>query len=142
MISPYLIAAVAGWVSAQGIKTVLALSQNTKERTVRLLYVSGGMPSAHSSTVVAIATVIGLIEGVDSAIFGIALTFALVVMYDAMMVRRSSGRQGEIIVKLMEHTKSTMKVPRFAKGHEPVEVLAGAVLGAIIGVVVYLITQS
>ncbi len=142
MISPYLIAGIAGWIAAQGIKTVLALSQHPRERAVRLLYVSGGMPSAHSATVVALTTVIGLIEGINSAVFGVALTFSLVVMYDAMMVRRSSGRQGEIIVKILEDTKSTMQVPKFAKGHEPVEVLAGAVLGLVIGLVVYLITQS
>lgn len=107
-----------------------------------MLYVSGGMPSAHSATVVSLATVVGIIEGFDSAVFGIAITFALVVMYDAMMVRRSSGRQGEVIVELLAHTKSKMNVPRFAKGHEPIEVLAGAVLGLIVGLVVYLITQS
>lgn len=135
-------AGVAGWLTAQGIKTAISLVRMPKERAIRMLYVSGGMPSAHSATVVALATTIAFVDGVESSAFGIAAVLALVVMYDAMMVRRSSGRQGDVLVHLLEHTKSAIKVPRFAKGHEPIEVLVGAILGAIVGLVVYLITQS
>ena len=140
MISPYLISGAAGWVVAQGIKTLISLSRSSGDKTVRMLYVSGGMPSAHSATVVSLATTVAFIDGVDSAVFGVALTLALIVMYDAMMVRRSSGRQGEIISKMVKDAKSDINVPRFAKGHEPIEVFAGAILGLFIGVTVNFVT--
>lgn len=99
------------------------------------------MPSAHSATVMALAASIGMYEGFDSAIFAASLVLAAIVMYDAMMVRRSSGKQGEILTRLVKKIdgKDTY-VPYFAKGHEPLEVAAGAVLGVIIGVVVYFTT--
>ena len=61
-------------------------------------------------------------------------------MYDAMMVRRSSGKQGIILKKLISEINSPIKTPRFAKGHEPIEVLVGAVIGVAIGTVVYFAT--
>lgn len=99
------------------------------------------MPSAHSATVVSMATIIGLTQGLDSSIFGLSALFASVVMYDAMMVRRSSGEQGVAVRKLIQETHSTIRIPRAAKGHTPVEVLVGALLGLIIGAVVFLATK-
>ncbi len=99
------------------------------------------MPSAHSATVVAVTTIIGLEEGFSSAIFGLAVTFAGVVMYDAVMVRRSVGEQGASIQQLIKESKSKVKLPRAAKGHTPLEVLVGSVLGVIIGVVVFIATK-
>lgn len=59
----------------------------------RELYISGNMPSAHSATTMSLTTLIGLSEGIDSVIFALA-ALAAVVMYDALMVRRSVGEQG------------------------------------------------
>jgi acid phosphatase family membrane protein YuiD len=61
-------------------------------------------------------------------------------MYDAVKVRRSSGEQGEAIHSLIKEQKSSVKLPRAAKGHTPVEVVAGSILGVIIGIVVYFST--
>ncbi|MNU06825.1 hypothetical protein D3C72_2521530 [compost metagenome] len=58
-----------------------------------------------------------------------------------MMVRRSSGEQGKAIQELIKEQKSGVALPRAAKGHTPVEVFAGAVLGALIGLVVFLATK-
>lgn len=140
-ISPYLLAIALAWVGAQGLKYVFAVLKTKKIGSFRQLYVSGNMPSAHSASVVALATLIGLIEGTDSAIFGLSALFAAVVMYDAVMVRRSSGEQGLAIQELIKLAKSKMILPRAAKGHTPVEVLAGATLGFIIGIVVFVATK-
>lgn len=141
MVSPYLIAAVCGWIAAQGGKYILAVIKGRSVQKLRSIYVSGGMPSAHSATVVALATVVGLRDGIDSAVFAVAFVFAAVVMYDAMMVRRSSGKQGEVLKRLITEVKSPIQTPRFAKGHEPAEVLVGAILGVIIGCVVFFATK-
>jgi acid phosphatase family membrane protein YuiD len=98
------------------------------------------MPSSHSASVVALTTLIGLRDGFGTAIFGLSALFALIVMYDAVKVRRSSGEQGEAIHLLIKEQKSGVKPPRAAKGHTPVEVIAGASLGLVIGIVVFLAT--
>jgi acid phosphatase family membrane protein YuiD len=139
--SPYLIAIVAAWVIAQGLKYVFAVLKTRNLANLRQLYLSGNMPSAHSAGVVALATVIGLRNGFDSAVFGIAFLFAAVVMYDAVMVRRSSGEQGIAIQELIKISKVKIVLPRAAKGHTPAEVLVGIVLGIIIGSVVFFATK-
>lgn len=139
--SPYIIAVIAGWVIAQGAKYIIMVIRHRSFDHFRQLYLSGNMPSAHSATVVALVVVIGLRDGLNSGLFGLAALLASIVMYDAMMVRRSSGEQGKAIQQLIKEQKSTVALPRAAKGHTPVEVLAGAALGAVIGLVVFLATK-
>ncbi len=141
MLSPYLIAVVLGWLVAQGMKYVFDALKTKTFRNYRQLYISGNMPSAHSTTVVALATTVGLIDGFATALFAIAALFAGVVMYDAIMVRRSSGEQGTAIQAIIGELKSKAIIPRAAKGHTPEEVLVGAILGVIIGLVVFVATQ-
>jgi acid phosphatase family membrane protein YuiD len=98
------------------------------------------MPSAHTATIVALTTVIGLIDGPGSGLFGLAVVLAAVVMYDAVMVRRSSGDQGEVLSRLVKELSKDIKLPFFAKGHSPVEVIVGAVIGICVGYVVFFAT--
>lgn len=140
-LSPYLLVAALGWVTAQGLKYVFAVIKTKQIGNFRQFYTSGNMPSSHSACVVGLATVVGLIDGIDSALFGIAFLFASVVMYDAVMVRRSSGEQGLAIQQLIKLGKSNIVLPRAAKGHTPAEVLVGAVLGLVLGLVVFVATK-
>ena len=140
MISPYLLAALSAWVVAQGSKYLFTVAKSRSVRKFRSLYISGGMPSAHSATAVAVLMVVALKDGVDGGLFGVAALLTAIVMYDAMMVRRSSGKQGEIIARLVEASGSKEILPRFAKGHEPAEVAIGALVGAAVGAVVFLVT--
>lgn len=139
ILSPYLIAAAVAWLLSQGAKYVVASIRARSWRQLRHLYLSGNMPSAHSATVVAVTTVIGLIDGFGSGLFALALLFAFVVMYDAMMVRRSSGEQGTILLQLLKDTKSQLLPPRVALGHKPLEVVVGALLGVLVGIGSYLL---
>lgn len=141
MLSPYLIAVVAAWLLGQGAKYLIVAFKNRNFNHLRQLYLSGNMPSAHSATVVALGVVVGLKDGFDSGLFAVAALFAAIVMYDAIMVRRSSGEQGIAIQQLIREQKSSVALPRAAKGHTPVEVLVGAFLGAVIGLVVFLATK-
>ena len=141
--SPYILAGGAGWVVAQVLKYIIASIHGRKLKSLNQLYLSGSMPSAHSATVIAVLVVIGFIDGVGSAIFGLALLFAAVVMYDAMMVRRSSGEQGRSLTILLKEQKRTeAPLPRVAKGHTPLEVLGGIVVGVTVGLVVYFATVN
>lgn len=141
VISPYLAVIILGWIAAQGLKYVFAVIKTKNIGNFRQLYTSGNMPSSHSACVVGLATIVGLLHGVDSALFGIAFLLAGIVMYDAVMVRRSSGEQGLAIQELIKLGKAKIVLPRSAKGHTPVEVLVGALLGALIGIVVFVATQ-
>lgn len=138
-LSPYIAAIVAAWVIAQGTKYLIHAFKNKSLSGFRQLYLSGNMPSSHSATTVALATVVGCKDGLGSALFGIAALFAAVVMYDAVMVRRSSGEQGAAIKALIEEQKSKVALPRAAKGHEPLEVAVGSLLGLIIGISTFFI---
>jgi uncharacterized protein len=140
-VSPYLITILLAWVVAHIVKFVIS-SLNKEKRTIRAhLFISGGMPSAHSAAVVAMVTIIGLKDGIKSGLFGLAVLFAIIVMYDAVKVRRSSGEQGLVIHELIKESKRKIKLPRVAKGHTPTEVAFGALLGAVIGYVVFLSTM-
>lgn len=139
-ISPYVIAIVLGWIIAQGIKYIITSIKDGTPRGLRHLYLSGNMPSAHTATVIALLTLIGFRDGAGSGLFALATLFATIVMYDAVMVRRSSGEQGRAIQQLIKEQGSKVKLPRAAKGHEPLEVLVGALLGVLIGTVVFLAT--
>jgi acid phosphatase family membrane protein YuiD len=140
-ISPYLIVIVASWLVAQGAKYIVVTLKSRSVRNFRQLYLSGNMPSAHSATITSVATLIGLYEGFDSAIFGLAVTMAGIVMYDAIMVRRSVGEQGLAIQEIIRLAKNKVLIPRSAKGHTPLEVLVGAILGVLIGLVVFIATK-
>ena len=141
-LSPYLLAIAGAWLVAQGGKYIVYAIRTRSLKSFRQLYLSGNMPSAHSASTVALATVIGLRMGVGSALFAIATLFAAIVMYDAIMVRRSTGEQGAAIQALIKEQKSKVKMPRAAKGHEPLEVAVGAILGVVIGFVVFFLSFS
>jgi len=133
-LSPYIVAPAVGWLVAQGLKYVIMSFKGRKLKSVRQLYLSGSMPSAHSATTVSLLVVIALRDGIESSIFGLALLFTAVVMYDAVMVRRSSGEQGQALTELIKEKLSKVRLPRVAKGHTPIEVVGGALVGLVVGV--------
>lgn len=141
-ISPYIIAITGGWLVAHVIKYAVSRLKGEKLQSVEVyLFRSGGMPSAHTSATFALLTVIGSTDGVDSGLFGLSLLFTLIVMHDAVRVRRSSGEQGLAIRHLLKDLKSKIPLPRAAQGHTPMEVIMGAVLGVVIGLVVFFATK-
>ncbi|KAJ6880388.1 hypothetical protein NC652_033663 [Populus alba x Populus x berolinensis] len=99
---------------------------------------SGGMPSSHSATVTALAVAVGLQEGTGSPVFAIVVVLACVVMYDASGVRLHAGRQAELLNQIVcefppEHPLSSSRPLRELLGHTPLQVVAGAILGCIVG---------
>lgn len=140
-LSSYLIAIVIAWVGAQGSKFIVSSVGAKGPVDFRQLYASGSMPSSHSATAVALMTVVGLKDGVGTGLFAIVTLFTVIVMYDAVMVRRSAGEQGEALGALIKEQKSHVRLPRSAKGHQPLEVAAGALIGLIVGLLVFFITR-
>lgn len=131
-----LLACFTAWFIAQILKIILTYYSSKKLDLTRFVG-SGGMPSSHTSFVMALSTSIGKLYGWDSAIFAVSLCFAFVVMYDAAGVRRAAGTQARllnIIIEDLAHNKPIEheKLKELI-GHTPKEVLAGAVLGILIG---------
>ncbi len=123
------------WFTAQFLKVVLTLLFEKKLNLYRMVG-SGGMPSSHSSTVMALSTTVGLIHGWDSLMFGVCLLFSLIVMYDASGVRQSVGKQAiilnTILDDLYQHKPIQEERLKELVGHTKVEVLVGAALGIVI----------
>ncbi|MBO6214343.1 MAG: divergent PAP2 family protein [Lachnospiraceae bacterium] len=136
-----LLSGILSWATAQVIKMVLYSVVNKTLDFTRLVG-DGGMPSGHSATVTAIALSIGLTNGFDSAIFALAAIFAIVVMHDAMGVRRETGKQAKVINDLIkivydEGTSPEDKLKEFV-GHSPLQVVAGFALGILIALLMML----
>jgi acid phosphatase family membrane protein YuiD len=94
------------------------------------------MPSAHAAGASCLAVAIGFEHGFQSAYFALAASFAIVVMFDAQGVRRSSGRQARILNKITEdiYWKGKIHEGRLREliGHTPIEVIGGFILGTVI----------
>lgn len=134
-----LVAAFLAWFIAQIIKLFFDIVQN-KRLKLSLLVSSGGMPSSHTSSVCALTTIIGIQNGVASHLFAIAFVFSIIVMYDAMGVRRETGKHSEILNNLINDILD-YKPEYFQKnlkelvGHTPFQVLCGAILGVITAII-------
>lgn len=132
------LSAASGWLAAQILKTLIHMFFTKKFIAERLIG-SGGMPSSHSATVCALATASCIQYGAGSFEFAISLILALIVMYDAMGVRRETGIQAKLLNEMMaifaemgrKELSPDEKLKEFV-GHTPLQVLGGAMLGILI----------
>lgn len=88
------------WVLAQLLKTLFTLIF-TRKLVVERLFGAGGMPSSHSALTCSIAIAMAKKLGFASPEFGLALSFAAIVMYDAMGVRRAAGEQAKVLNRII-----------------------------------------
>ncbi|MDM7658248.1 divergent PAP2 family protein [Lactococcus lactis] len=133
-----LMTAIVSWALAQLIKIIIELIR-THRINWQLIFATGGMPSSHSSLVVALATATGLRQGFDSLLFAIATVLAFVVLYDAQGIRRQAGNQARIINRMLQNVENAgIKVDKNLKellGHTPIQVMGGTILGIIVALV-------
>ena len=132
-----LIAAILAWFAAQVIKVLLVLFDEKKLDLSKMIS-SGGMPSSHSALITAMTASVGKTTGLDSVAFAIAAVTSLVVMYDAANVRREAGKHAELLNKIARdlYPDNHMNQEKLKEllGHKQIEVVAGAILGITIGV--------
>lgn len=135
-----LTASVLAWFTAQVLKVLLTLIIERKLDWSRLLGL-GGMPSSHTSVVVALAIGTGLRMGFNSSMFAITAVLSAITMTDAAGVRRAAGQQAAMLNKVAQDIiahggnvpDETLKE---LLGHTPLQVLMGALLGALIAILV------
>lgn len=125
------------WIVAQTIKVTIGVIRQ-RRFDFRWFVGTGGLPSSHTAGAACLATAIGLEYGFNSGYFALAASFAIVVMFDAQGVRRSTGKQAQILNKIMEDIYWQGRVQenrlRELVGHTPFEVIMGFLLGIAIAV--------
>ena len=125
--------ALTAWFVAQALKIPIYYLVEKKWDFHRF-YGSGGMPSSHSSMVVATAAMIGTLEGLNSTVFALACVLGAIVMYDASGVRQETGKQAKVINKIIRDfliegkELSNQELKEFV-GHTRTEVFGGAIVG-------------
>ena len=134
----FLIVPIVTGFCIQAFKVIWDLVTTKKFNFKRILG-AGGMPSSHSAVVTSLATLIGKYEGIETYGFAISVIFACVVMYDAAGVRRAAGKQAKLLNRIVE-TPGLTKVEVSerlveALGHTPFQVVVGAVIGIIVGLI-------
>ena len=95
------------------------------------LFESGGLPSGHSAVVSSLSTVVYMTQGF-SVLFYVVFFLSCIVMYDAMGVRRETGKQGIVLNRLIKRFHLRFRRLKETVGHSPLEVLFGAMLGVLV----------
>lgn len=135
----YIIVPFFVWFGIQLFKFIYDLVKSKKFNFKRLMQ-AGGMPSLHSGVVISLTTMIGKNVGINSPLFAVALIFSFIVMYDAAGVRRAAGKQAKLLNKIVETPglTSLQVSERLVEvlGHTPVQVIVGAAIGVIVGLLV------
>lgn len=147
-----IVTALLAIVIAQFLKIPLK-QRKTQKWNWGTFFESGGMPSSHSAGVASLATFIGLKLGVRTLDFALSVIFGLIVMYDAQGVRRNAGETAIKVNELEDkieklagesthayHEKQEKNLKE-EMGHQPEEVVAGALLGVIVGSIGYLLDR-
>lgn len=92
------------------------------------------MPSVHSSVVVSLATAIAIKYWIDNDLFAIAMSFTVIIIYDAINVRFEAGQHAIAINESLWHKKFKESL-----WHLPSEAFAWSLLGIIVAVIIYYI---
>ena len=133
-----ILSALLAWAIAQGIKVLIAFGK-TRKWDRSLLTASGGMPSSHTALVVATSCRVGLIEGVSSTAFAVCVVRSLIVMYDAVNVRRAVGVQARKLNQMLDTFRERGSLDeegvKEILGHTPLQVAVGFLIGLMVGLV-------
>ena len=131
------------WFAAQSSKLVLTYFA-TGQFQFSLLWSSGGMPSAHASLVSSLSAGLFRYQGLESPVFQVMLFMSLIVMHDAMGVRRQAGEHAKALNSLAhreggfgplkrDEDGKVIQIYKEMIGHTPLQVISGAILGLLIG---------
>ncbi|MDR0908643.1 MAG: divergent PAP2 family protein [Spirochaetaceae bacterium] len=134
------ISALSSWFVAQVIKALIVIIQgrwrSAGDIMTTLAWRTGGMPSSHASMVSGLTTAVAIKDGISSDLFVVMLFMALVIIRDALGVRRSSGLQARTLNQMGQYLADTddyeYQPLKEVLGHKPMEVVVGCLLGIII----------
>ncbi len=135
LLNPLFLTIVFAGLGAQLIKMLIF---SLKYRKVHALDIvaTGGMPSSHSALLTGLTTIILLTEGPTTPFF-ISLAVTMVIVVDALGVRRTAGEEGLLLHKLIRQSKLKLKEPHYSLGHTPEQVIAGILFGFVVALIIY-----
>lgn len=134
------LASIISLFTAQLLKGIIYLlvtrRKKSRELVETIAWRTGGMPSSHAALVSSLTTAIGISEGVATNLFLVSFWFALVVLRDALGVRRSAGLLAKALNNLGRQSSEKAGIDFHAvkeiQGHTPLEVIVGSLLGIFI----------
>ena len=140
-----LIIAATAWFTAGILKVFVELRVNKKFSILRVVG-AGGMPSSHTSTVVALAIALGYYEGLGSAAFALAVIFAIIVIHDAVGVRLETGKQAKVLNTMMFESDAFSELDfetalKEYVGHTPLQALVGAIVGILVAMIMIFVIK-
>jgi acid phosphatase family membrane protein YuiD len=134
-----LISAASGWLVAQIFKAITGVFKIKKFSFIEFFFGTGGMPSSHTAAVCALACACAVKHGIHSTYFAISAILAMIVIRDAVGMRRQVGEHAKalnIIFKELVEAKNdpslTQKAFKELAGHTPLQVLIGAFVGIVV----------
>jgi len=136
----YIVIPIATLAICQFVKFVVESVTARRIKWGRLFNGTGGMPSSHTAFATSITTVVGWGVGFLTPLFGVCMVFTGIVMYDAMGLRRESGKQAARINQLIDavfETQDGFERLKEELGHRPMEVVVGFIAGVVIATVAY-----
>ena len=139
-----LMSAVAGWFIAQILKVFTGIFRLRDFSFRAMMFGTGGMPSSHSASVVGLATSVAVKHGFDSPVFAVAALLCIIVMNDAVGVRRETGKQSKalnLILKDLFSDSPEVVDENFREliGHTPLQVVCGALTGFAVAMLMSLV---
>ena len=141
-----LISVGIAWLLAQILKIFTGYFSDNRFSITKLFCGTGGMPSSHSATVVALLVSSAIRYGFASFNVAVSFLLAIIVMSDAAGVRYETGKQATVINELVKEIFSgkATDVNQNLKtliGHTPFQVFVGGLLGAAVALVVGLLMR-
>ena len=141
-----LIAFGVAWLVAQVSKIIIGVIKGYKgggsmtlATMIGYCFRSGGMPSAHTASFMALCVYLGCALGFTSGVFALAIATLIIIMYDAIHVRYAVGEQGKALNALLkEQGKNELPL---VEGHTLAQVAVGGVLGIVTGIMMYWIVK-
>ncbi|MBQ7802247.1 divergent PAP2 family protein [Candidatus Saccharibacteria bacterium] len=145
-----IIAFIFGFIIAQGIKFLIGFFGKDKrgryqgiKGALKSLGRSGGMPSGHSSSFSALSIFLGLSEGFSSTSFAISFAMAVIIIYDAVNVRRAVGEHGKLLNEIAISDGNDKTNPqKLVEGHTIFQAVIGILMGILIGYLTFLAYQT
>ena len=139
---PWFMSAFVAAGSAQMLKFAIA-SAMTRTWCWSELLKAGGMPSVHSALVSSLAFAVGFTEGFDAPHAMVAVGLGLIVLVDAVTLRREAGAHARLLNRIVRHLNGINDDVRLEAenleerlGHSMREMLAGVAFGAVVAFVI------
>lgn len=136
---PWFVSAFLAGGIAQFIKLVTGWIRR-RSFDWNFLTTPGGMPSAHSALVTALAVAVGLTDGFDSPEAMIAVGLGTITMADAISIRRAAGEHAQLLNRIVDrlNEKDAFEARRLVErlGHKRREVVAGILFGTLVAICV------